>query len=107
MKLLTCAALALTLTTLPALAEDARVVSERLATLIAAEPVCDITLDADAMLASMTAKIDAADLDFNDILSANLWLAEAKAQKLTGVQKTLHCAQVRRNAEHYGWLKAE
>lgn len=105
MKIVALAA-ALGIAPIAATAQDSEKIAERLATVLVGAEMCGIALDTGAVIAHMTASIDAGDLDFTGDLDREVTVAQYQTRNMAGAQADLHCAQIRRNAGHYGWLKS-
>jgi hypothetical protein len=99
---------ALLLIASPAMAMDAGesiVLAQQLGSVMGSEEGCGLTFNQPAIEAFIAQKVDADDMSFPSNLSLFIRGQQREFANMKTSQKTAHCAQIKRIAKRFGFIK--
>ena len=84
---------------------DSAHTAKYLGTIVGSEKLCGLTFDPAALAAFVAQHIAADDIEFASNLQSETLELRVLDRDITSGEKIARCAQVKRNAEHFGFLK--
>ncbi|WP_296441269.1 signal recognition particle [Rhizobium sp. 60-20] len=89
----------------PCLAKDSGNLAMQLGRTLAAEQICDLTFDPDAIANFIKKNVPENDMEFSDLVSGSTVLTQSGAQSMSASSKVAFCTQEERVAHSLGFIK--